>query len=68
MRNSKKFKFLGKFFFREKTWTVSISLPAVSQLVASPWGHTRNQQGFPRQPAGDLPLAENARQRTVGRF
>ena len=38
MRNSKKFKFLGKFFFREKTWTVSISLPAVSPLVASPCG------------------------------
>jgi len=38
MRNSKKFKFLGKFFFSEKTWTVSISLPAVSPLVASPCG------------------------------
>ena len=57
MRNSKKFKFLGKFFFREKTWTVSISLPAVSPLVASPCGPPSTS----RVSCARLPVAYHSR-------
>ena len=60
MRNSKKFKFLGKFFSARNL--ASIDQPAgripARGLTVRP---TRNQRGFPRQPAVDLPLADNAR-------
>jgi hypothetical protein len=66
MRNSKKFKFLGEFFSAknlDRIDQLAGRIPARGLTV----GHPRNQRGFPRQPAVGLPLAENARQRAVGR-
>ena len=60
MRNSKKFKFLGKFFSAknlDRIDQLAGRIPARGLTVRP----TRNQRGFPRQPAVDLPLAENAR-------
>ena len=60
MRNSKKFKFLGKFFSARNLASIDQlagRIPARGLTVRP----TRNQRGFLRPPAVGLPLAENAR-------